>query len=90
MVTLPLQLPLKMALHRVIKDEKSVIYSNIRSEQEGESHSFRLEAIPPDSEDESKDLYLVKIETEILYPASQILPSEKFQVSDEAKLNGEF
>ncbi|MEM7590032.1 MAG: chemotaxis protein CheB [Cyanobacteria bacterium P01_A01_bin.83] len=84
MVISPLQLPLSAALHRAKKEQKTIIYRNLKLEQSNKSCACRLKVIPPQSNLESGDFYLAQIEQELVPTSSEISQSEQFQINNEA------
>ena len=96
MVVLPLQLPLNTALHRAKKNNKSVIYNDIRLENTDGNYRISLKVIPPEPDGTNGDFYLVQIHQEAISlrePAKlTALPlevpqveQEQFKVSNEAQ-----
>ena len=84
MVVFPLQLPLNIALHRVKKEKKSVLYTGIKINDD--IGNINLKVIPPEAEHESGNFNLVQIDycpTSIA--TEETLQPEKFEVDNEAQ-----
>ena len=78
-----LQLPLNTALHRAKKEQKTIEYSNVKLEQSAEDHAD-LTVIPPDSNQDDSDFYLVKIKIKTVMVSTAVI-IEQSQASNDAK-----
>jgi two-component system, chemotaxis family, CheB/CheR fusion protein len=85
MVVPSLQLPLNIALHRVKKEKKSVLYTGIKIENGDEVYHINLKVIPPKSEDTSSHFNLVQIDYCSVSQPQEIYRSEQFEVGNEAQ-----
>ena len=83
MVVAPLQLPLNSALHRVKKEQQSIVYRGIKLNVDSEVKQVSLQVLPPKSNSQN-DLYVVKIKIEAV--VSEALPIiEEFEANSQAK-----
>jgi len=82
MVKKPLQLPFNAALNRAKKERKSVEYTSIKFKQSSENYQGNLTVIPPDSNHDDSDFYLVEIKIKAVVLSTEISP-EQFQISSD-------
>ena len=82
MVVSPLQLPLSTALHRAKKEQKTIVYNNLKLEHLEKCYTACLQVIPPESNGESGDFYLAKIEQKLASASSEISQTEQFQYNE--------
>jgi two-component system CheB/CheR fusion protein len=85
MVVPSLQLPLNIALHRVKKEKKSVLYTGIKIEDGDDIYHINLKVIPPTLEDPSSNFNLVQINYCSISQPQDISPSDRFEVGNEAQ-----
>ena len=85
LVVSPLQLPLNTAIRRAKKEQKSVVYTGIDLEDLGVLSNLNLTVIPPRTEVENSESFLVKIDRKEVSQSSKVEIVKKFQVSDEAQ-----
>ncbi|MDJ0596918.1 MAG: CheR family methyltransferase, partial [Pleurocapsa sp. MO_226.B13] len=84
MVVPPLQLPLNTALHRAKQKETSVLYQGIKIENRGEVLDVSLEVIPPKSDRQHGDFFVVRIQQKIAAEPLKIPEVENFELGSEA------
>ena len=85
MIVLPLKLPLNTALHRVKKEQKSVLYTGIKLQHQDDFYEITLKVIPPDAEQESGDFFLVQIERQKMVQPQTVPQGEDFAIDNEAQ-----
>jgi len=79
-----LQLPLNTALHRAKKEQKTIEYSNVKLEESAEDCYADLTVIPPDSNQDDSDFYLVKVKIKTVMTSTAVT-IEQSQASNDAK-----
>ncbi len=85
MIVLPLKLPLNTALHRVKKEQKSVLYTGIKLQHQDYFYEISLKVMPPDAQQESGDFFLVQIERKKIAQPQAVPPGEDFAIDNEAQ-----
>jgi two-component system CheB/CheR fusion protein len=85
MVVPSLQLPLNIALHRVKKEKKSVLYTGIKIEDGDDIYHINLKVIPPTLEEASSNFNLVQINYCSVSQPQDISQSDRFEVGNEAQ-----
>ncbi len=85
MVVPSLQLPLNIALRRVKKEKKSVLYTGIKINNEDDVYKINLKVIPPESAPETGSFNLVLINYYSVSQSQQAAQPEKFKVGNEAQ-----
>ena len=85
MVVPSLQVPLNIALHRVKKEKKSVLYTGIKIEDGDEFYNINLKVIPPESEQETGNFNLVQIDYCSVSQSHESPQPEQFKLDNEAQ-----
>ena len=86
MVVPSLQLPLNIALHRVKKENKSVLYTDIKLKDGDEFYSINLKVIPPDADRETGNFNLVKIDYVSVAPPKEKFQPKQFEIDNETQV----
>ena len=84
MIVQPLQLPLNTALHRAKQHRKRILYQGIKLERQGETLDTSLEVIPPKSDRQHGNFFVVKIQHKVTDKQPKIPEVENFELGSEA------
>ena len=85
MVHESLQLPLNTALHRAKKEQKTIEYAGIRFIGSTDNYQAKLTVIPPESNDDEFDSYVVEVKIKVVEKPIGAVSKQEFQANSDAQ-----